>query len=417
MFQNYLYDWYIQQGWPDRLLEIQSPFVVDYLRRSSSSNLAHADLLWRYYAHYNDFLSAAEVQFELAKSEFDLKLEKRIEYLSRAKANASTRVTGLLDAGMRNRQSRQQLLRNITDHLDIANIQDDVLQKIRNEDTARVSEERKRDIVNTLDGKIMSLDDVSFAFNPLRSATNTNQLFHNYCDKAGYYDLSLLIFHAADFRGVPEIRSTWSNIIEQAHRKAVEEGTTAWENVSLVVETLGRRVNMNENIFPVNIVLQLLLEYHLTTYTTNANEPALITSARNTEALLYISPDRITWPLDTLIQLNAPFEYLVASLESFWYSHEHPFDTTRNKKELTKYIIYTTEAWANVSVRSGLPFGGEENSLGLSELLKLVTEEGVLSRDGGEEGQWLERGRVVRVLVDRVVSGDGGLGLSTSRRA
>jgi nuclear pore complex protein Nup155 len=159
VFQNYLYDWYIKQGWADRLLEIHSPFVVDYLRRSSSSDLAHADLLWRYYAHYHDYFSAAEVQFELAKSDFALSLEKRIEYLSRAKANASTRITGFSDTGVRNRLSRQELLRSITDCLDVANIQDDVLEKLRNE--PRLSDEKRQAVLAQLDGKIQSLDEVS----------------------------------------------------------------------------------------------------------------------------------------------------------------------------------------------------------------------------------------------------------------
>jgi nuclear pore complex protein Nup155 len=159
VFQNDLYDWYIQKGWADRLLEFESPFVVDYLRRSVATDIARADLLWRYYAHYNDYLSAAEVQFELSKSDFDLTLEKRIEYLSRAKANASTRMTGFSDASVRNRQSRQELLRNISDYLDIANIQDDVLQKIKND--PRLQGENRVKVLTELDGKIQTLDEVS----------------------------------------------------------------------------------------------------------------------------------------------------------------------------------------------------------------------------------------------------------------
>jgi nuclear pore complex protein Nup155 len=160
VFQNYLYDWYMQKGWAERLLDINSPFVVDYLRQSSETNLAHADLLWRYYAHYNDYLSAAETQFQLAKSTLPLTLEKRIEYLSRAKANASTRMTGFSETGVRNRQSRQELLRNISDHLDIANIQDDVLERIKGDE--RLVGQRRVDVIKDLDGQIHPLDEVGF---------------------------------------------------------------------------------------------------------------------------------------------------------------------------------------------------------------------------------------------------------------
>lgn len=158
VFQNYLYDWYMSKGWAERLLDINSPFVVDYLRQSAEKDLAHADLLWRYFAHYNDFLSAAETQYQLAKSALPLTLEKRIEYLSRAKANASTRMTAFTETGVRNRQTRQELLRNITDHLDIANIQDDVLQKIKSDE--RLSGQRRADVIQHLDGQIHPLDEV-----------------------------------------------------------------------------------------------------------------------------------------------------------------------------------------------------------------------------------------------------------------
>jgi nuclear pore complex protein Nup155 len=177
VFQNYLYDWYMQKGWAERLLDINSPFVVDYLRRSSETDLAHADLLWRYYAHHNDYLSAAETQFQLAKSTLPLTLEKRIEYLSRAKANASTRMTGFSETGIRNRQSRQELLRNISDHLDIANIQDDVLQKIKGDE--RLVGQRRVDVINELNGQIHPLDEVSglflcFVFLLTQSSSTTN---------------------------------------------------------------------------------------------------------------------------------------------------------------------------------------------------------------------------------------------------
>lgn len=159
VFQNYLYDWYMSKGWAERLLEINSPFVIGYLSQSAEKDIAHADLLWRYYAHYNDFLSAAETQYRLAKGVLPLTLENRIEYLSRAKANASTRMTGFSETGVRDRLSRQELLRNISDHLDIANIQDDLLQKIKGDE--RLSGERRMKVIQHLDGQIHPLDEAS----------------------------------------------------------------------------------------------------------------------------------------------------------------------------------------------------------------------------------------------------------------
>ncbi|KAH8729029.1 Non-repetitive/WGA-negative nucleoporin C-terminal-domain-containing protein [Phaeosphaeriaceae sp. PMI808] len=375
VFQNYLYDWYMSKGWADRLLEINSPFVVDYLRQSSEQDLAHADLLWRYFAHYNDYLSAAETQYNLAKSTLSLTLEKRIEYLSRAKANASTRMTGFSDAGVRNRQSRQELLRNISDHLDIANIQDDLLQKIKSDE--RLGGKRRADVIEHLNGQIHPLD----------------ELYHDYADQAGYYDICLLIYHAADYRNVPDIRHTWSNLLEQIHRKAVGEQQTApWESVAWKVEDIGHRTNLNENVFPVNVVLQLLLQYDVEFYTHDANP-------RHNGSSQDLSHNAsLTWPIDVFLKLNAPFEYMVATLEALWYAQEHPF-TGRNRKLLVKWIIYLIEQWGTTSRRSGALFGGPENAIGLADLLRVVLGSDVLGRDIDDQ-TWTQRAREVGAMVE-----------------
>ena len=75
------------------------------------------------------------------------------------------------------------------------------------------------------------------------------------------------------------------------------------------VEEIGRRVNLNENVFPVNIVLQILLQYHITFYTT---DPATLRNAPDPNRLLCSS---LTWPIDVFVHLNAPFELLIATLE------------------------------------------------------------------------------------------------------
>ncbi|EOA83828.1 hypothetical protein ACJQWK_01004 [Exserohilum turcicum] len=372
VFQNYLYDWYMENGWAERLLEINSPFVVDYLRQSSETNLAHADLLWRYYAHYNDYLSAAETQYQLAKSSLPLTLEKRIEYLSRAKANASTRMTGFSETGVRNRQSRQELLRNISDHLDIANIQDDVLQRIKGDE--RLVGKRREDVIEHLNGQIHPLD----------------ELYHDYADQAGYYDICLLIYHAADYRSVPDIRSTWTNLIDQTHRNAVADRQAApWEIVALKVEDLGHRTNLNDNVFPVNIVLQLILQYDLEFYVHDANSANAQNLALNSN---------LTWPIDVFLKLNAPFESLVATLEALWYAQEPPF-TGRNRKLLVKWIIYLVEQWAAVSRRTGALFGGPENAIGLAEVMRIILGSDVLGRDL-EDQSWVQRARDINAVVE-----------------
>lgn len=153
VFQTDLYDWYLAEGRTERLLEIQSPYVVNYLLRKSSDDITHADLLWKYYCKADKYSDAAAVQLSLAKSSFDLPLNRRIEYLSRAKANANTYSAGV------SRPARQALLREVSDLLDVANIQDDLLQRLKAD--GRITSEKRPDVIRELDGTILTLSEVS----------------------------------------------------------------------------------------------------------------------------------------------------------------------------------------------------------------------------------------------------------------
>ena len=153
VFQTNLYDWYLAQGQSERLLSINSPYIITYLQRKSADDIAHADLLWRYYNQANLNHEAAAVQLALAKSAFTLSLDRRIEYLSRAKANASAQKSGV------GRQTRQALLRESTDLLDVANIQDDILQRLKGD--ARIVADRRPTVIQELDGPILGLTEVS----------------------------------------------------------------------------------------------------------------------------------------------------------------------------------------------------------------------------------------------------------------
>jgi nuclear pore complex protein Nup155 len=153
VFLTSLYDWYLEQGWSDRLLSTQSPFVVTYLQRKSADDLDHADLLWRFYSQSQRFFETAQVQFDLANSAFALPLSRRIEYLGQARANASIFTA---DVG---RQARQRLLQEISTLIDVANIQDDLLQRLK--DDERINPDRKADVLREVDGPVMDISTVS----------------------------------------------------------------------------------------------------------------------------------------------------------------------------------------------------------------------------------------------------------------
>lgn len=161
VFHFDLYEWYIQQGWTDRILAIESPHVITFLERLAGTNVEHADLLCRFYTNRSRFFDAAEVQAQLANSDFPIGIKDRIRLLSLAKANANVATVGV------SRQQQQQLNHEVTDLLDVANIQDDLLQRLKVDD--RIDLERKTEIELALDGKIQGLSEVSM--NPPTRAT------------------------------------------------------------------------------------------------------------------------------------------------------------------------------------------------------------------------------------------------------
>ena len=168
VFQTYLYEWYLSEGWSERLLELDSPHVVNYLKRKSAEDMGKADLLWRYYARYHAYFEAAKVQLQLAKSEFPIPLSARIEYLSRAKANASTRGNGLGASnglGMsefgRGKQSKQEVVRDINDLLDVGNIQEDIYRRLLADPRLQGDAAKIEEIKEDLNGQIRDLDTVS----------------------------------------------------------------------------------------------------------------------------------------------------------------------------------------------------------------------------------------------------------------
>ena len=224
------------------------------------------------------------------------------------------------------------------------------------------------------------------------------QLYHTYADQAGYYDICLLIYHSADYRNGADIRSTWTNLVMQIHQDAIRDDHQApWELIMLKCQDIARRVALNENIFPVVTLLRMLLAYDIEYCT---HDPARVGQQGENGESLVGAP--LTWALDVFIGVNAPFESLVSTLEGLWYSEEYPF-TGRQRKLIVKWIIYTVEQWEESSRRTGVLFGGENNALGLADLLRVVLGGNELDRGREEDRMWVERGREIRAKIEDAV--------------
>ncbi|TVY13810.1 Nucleoporin [Lachnellula arida] len=339
LFQYDLYEWYLQQGWVDRLLSTDSPFVVHFLTRSAVTSVEKADLLWKFYVHREHFYEAAAVQLDLAKSDFSIILRTRIEYLSRAKANAQASSPGI------GRQARQVLLYEVTELLEVANIQDELLNRLRVD--SRVPDERKPVVIQALDGRVLELSD----------------LYNDFADQASYFDICLMIYECADHRNDADVKATWEQLISSTHVKVDSDpnaGQKPYEAVITLFKDMADRLNHSESTFNPTVLIPMIEKY--------ACEFQHNASSRN-------------WVPDLFIEVGFPFETIIATLQSVWYSNSPPFNVASRRKVLAEHVVYICDQWYEECVRTNTRlYGSDENAQEMSELLGLLSND-LQSRD------------------------------------
>jgi nuclear pore complex protein Nup155 len=154
LFHYQLYDWLFSRGetFAERLLEVDSPHVLGYLQHRGAESIDHCELLWQYHARRENFYDAAQVLHELAQSEFQLNLEKRLEFFSRARGLCNSH------GALGTRQRMSELSQTIQEELDVAVIQDDILKRIRED--KRISDVKKTNLEKHLDSKLINLSEV-----------------------------------------------------------------------------------------------------------------------------------------------------------------------------------------------------------------------------------------------------------------
>jgi len=99
-FHFELYEWFINKGMIKQLLTASTPYVVPFLTRPPFRR-ENYDLLWQYYRLQQRYDEAAECLAQLALTDCDITLEKRIEYLTLAincaKSYQGPRVIQMMD--------------------------------------------------------------------------------------------------------------------------------------------------------------------------------------------------------------------------------------------------------------------------------------------------------------------------------
>lgn len=182
-------------------------------------------------------------------------------------------------------------------------------------------------------------------------------MFNNYADQAGYYDISLLIFHAADYQNPRVIAETWESLITETHFEVVQRHQywemhragealpenipiptgappMPYESVTSQIHDIAHRTSLDSLIFPVDTLLPLVCAYAI-----NHGQDASIGADPN-------------WPVLVFLHLGVPHTLLVHVLEGIFDAQETPF-TGKRRKLVVVWIHTAVDAWVKQVERHG----------------------------------------------------------------
>lgn len=233
LFHYKLYDWLASQKCEEKLLELDTEFILPYLQEQSKSSLEISNLLWVYLSRRSKYFEAAEILFSLASSDFKLTLGERIEYLSRANGFCNGVCTPS------HKQRMVELSTMIQEIFDVAAVQDDLLSLITTDQ--RIEPTARQELIGQLDGKVLPVSD----------------LFNDFAVPLGYYEICLVIFKVSDFRNQEEIKAKWTELFESlknelSDSQSLEDSINFINLLSNVVIKVGRQVHSSEFVFPIS---------------------------------------------------------------------------------------------------------------------------------------------------------------------
>lgn len=223
-----LYDWYLSHNQQDQIALLDTPFVSNYLQLGAAGDLRIAMLLWKWHQRHGDLLAAADVLLDLARGPLVPLLSQRVEFLSRA--------MGYCQAQPQHTQQAVNMTTMVRAYLGLALLQTDVLSKLGNE-----NEEANKQLNTHL--------------------YTVSELFNEWAEPHGLYDICFSIFEFADFRDPLEIRQCWTDLLTKARIQDDSEKVAHHLHVSSIITRLGTRFKASEIIFPVPELVPMLEQY------------------------------------------------------------------------------------------------------------------------------------------------------------
>jgi nuclear pore complex protein Nup155 len=188
-FLHAFYEQLVATNNVDTLLRIDSVTLENWLKEKNDVNL-----LYNYYSSHQRYVLAGGSMWNLAVDDTQMiPIGRRIEYLTRA-ANAYSATSGNALASEQVSSSEiESTIRQIEEQLDVAKIQDDVLNTVQRSENTNLSSEK----MDALGYKLLPVSD----------------LYNEYAAQLNLYDICLMIIETCKQQNHDEISKCWKLII------------------------------------------------------------------------------------------------------------------------------------------------------------------------------------------------------------
>ncbi|XP_063962394.1 nuclear pore complex protein Nup155-like [Lytechinus pictus] len=239
LFHVTLYDWLVNKGLKEQLLEISSPFVEPYIKRAVHYNpdsLEMLDLLWKYHEKCKNYPAASRILCKLAeRHSTDVKLQHRIEYLSRAvmcSKSSSLRTSSA---------SEGEFLHEIEEKLEVARLQLQVFEAISQ--SCDHTDQHVQSALSILNSELVDI----------------TRLYGDFASEFGLSKCKLAIVHCAGHYEEDLIQDLWQEIVDkELHDSADKLGATRMTILSKLLISLGKLYSNSERYFPLDFLVLYL---------------------------------------------------------------------------------------------------------------------------------------------------------------
>lgn len=231
-----LYDWYLGHNRQNQIAQLDTPYVATYLQQGASGDLRVANLLWKWHQRHGDLLAAADVLLGLARGPLVKSLAQRVEFLSRA--------MGYCRSQPLQSQNAVRMMTMVRAYLGLALLQTEIYTKLETLQQNSPHLTRMPDI-SDLNNKIYTV----------------SELYNNWAEPNGLYDVCFAIFEFADFRDPVEIHQCWNNLFTKARLEDTRDSTVHYTHISSLVSQLGSKYKTVPTIFSVKELIPLLEQY------------------------------------------------------------------------------------------------------------------------------------------------------------